>query len=62
MAVYHERIQIGFKMSSKCEAQRIFGATAHEYMRHICRFLKEFWIFMAEILGADRVTISVLML
>ncbi len=30
MVVYHERIQIGFKMSSKRQAQRIFGATSHE--------------------------------
>ncbi len=59
MVVYHERIQIGFKMSSKREAQRIL---AQPHMRHICRFLKECWIFMTEILGAGRVRIRVLML
>ena len=60
MAVYHERIQVGFKMSSKREAQRIFDATIHEYMRYICRFLNQLWIFIAEILGEDRVTTTVL--
>ena len=58
MAVYHERTQIEFKISSKREAQRIFGATTHENIKYICRFLKKFSLFMAEILKIDRATHS----